>query len=723
MLPLWRELGHFRRECPKALASVPYPLPNVSEGLMAGESICERGKNVAQSGGECTKELTPEIVACEGEGGHGRCWEVQEGDAGAFSVRGRLGNCVQYWEQVLHAPPWVLDTVRNGYILPFYSLPTPYSRPNQRTALLEREFVNGAVSDLQNGGYIEEAKEPPVVCSPLSVVMNGVGKKRLVVNLRHVNGFLWKQKFKYEDIRVAMAMFEKGEWMFSFDLKSGYHHVDVAQQYRKYLGFEWGGVTYTFVVLPFGLSSAPYVFTKMMRPLVRLWRSKGIKAIVYLDDGIVSSQNESSAKASSAWVRDTLDRAGWVCNEAKSVWVPTHELVWLGFNLNLSKGSISVPEGKVRALQHSLKVAVKTSSLLAKTVASLIGRIISMSLALGPVARFRTRALYALLESRQAWCDILLITQDAGEELRFWVECFDQFNSQPIWHSPAAVRCVYSDASDTGYGGYTVEHGMHVAQGNWLPDEAVQSSTWRELVAVGRVLEAVAHKLSNVRVRWFTDNQNVVRILQVGSAKSHIQVEALKVFKACIQYNIRLEPEWIPRERNELADYISRIVDYDDWQLDPAVFAMLNALWGPYSVDRFASSYNTQLVRFNSRFASPGTEAVDAFTVDWHGENNWWCPPPSLVPRVIRHMETCKAHGTLVVPCWESAPFWPLLWLEGEGWAPFIVDTRSLPLSEWLVRPGRSGGQLFKGKFPNTAMLAVCIDFGGGSARCADLNS
>ena len=208
---------------------------------MAGESICGRGKNVKHSGGECTKELTPDIVAGEGEGGHGRCWEVQEGDAGAFSVRGRLGNCVQYWEQVLHAPPWVLDTVRNGYILPFYSLPTPYSRPNQRTALLEREFVNGAVSELQNGGYIEEAKEPPVVCSPLSVVMNGVGKKRLVVNLRHVNGFLWKQKFKYEDIRVAMAMFEKGEWMFSFDLKSGYHHVDVAQQHRKYLGFEWGG--------------------------------------------------------------------------------------------------------------------------------------------------------------------------------------------------------------------------------------------------------------------------------------------------------------------------------------------------------------------------------------------------------------------------------------------------------------------------------------------------
>ena len=137
--------------------------------------------------------------------------------------------------------------------------------------MIEREFLNRAVGELQKEGYVEEAKDTPVVCSPLYVVTNGVGKKLLVVNLRHVNGFLWKQKFKYEDLRVAIMMFEKGERMFSFDLKSGYHHVDVAQHHQKYLGFEWGRVTFTLVVLPFGLSSTPYVFTKMMRPLVRLW--------------------------------------------------------------------------------------------------------------------------------------------------------------------------------------------------------------------------------------------------------------------------------------------------------------------------------------------------------------------------------------------------------------------------------------------------------------------
>ena len=60
-----------------------------------------------------------------------RCWETQEKDAGTGSVRGHLGVCVSYWKQVLCAPSWVLETLRNGYVLPFYTEPTPYVLPNQ----------------------------------------------------------------------------------------------------------------------------------------------------------------------------------------------------------------------------------------------------------------------------------------------------------------------------------------------------------------------------------------------------------------------------------------------------------------------------------------------------------------------------------------------------------------------------------------------------------------
>ena len=86
------------------------------------------------------------------------------------------------------------------------------------------------------------------------------------------------------------------------------------------------------------------------------------------------------------------------------------------------------------------------------------------------------------------------------------------------------------------------------------------------------VLTAVATKLKNIRVRWFTDNQNVARILLVGSKKPLLHALAVKVFSLSVQNNIKLEPEWIPRDLIERADALSRIIDYDDWMLNPVVF-------------------------------------------------------------------------------------------------------------------------------------------------------
>ena len=107
----------------------------------------------------------------------------------------------------------------------------------------------------------------------------------------------------------------------------------------------------------------------------------------------------------------------------------------------------------------------------------------------------------------------------------------------------------------------------------------------------------------------------------MGSKKPHLHALALKVFSLSIHNDIKLEPEWIPRSLNERADLLSRIVDYDDWMLNPVVFAEVDRLWGPHSVDRFANWQNCQTTRFNSRCWSPGSEAVDAFTVDWGKEN------------------------------------------------------------------------------------------------------
>ena len=81
--------------------------------------------------------------------------------------------------------------------------------------------------------------------------------------------------------------------MFSFDLKSGYHHIEIAEEHQTYLGFSWNlqgsqsSRYFVFAVLPFGLSTAPYIFTKCVRPLEKYWRFQGVKIAVFLDDGFV----------------------------------------------------------------------------------------------------------------------------------------------------------------------------------------------------------------------------------------------------------------------------------------------------------------------------------------------------------------------------------------------------------------------------------------------------
>ena len=59
------------------------------------------------------------------------------------------------------------------------------------------------------------------------MVSNNADKLRLVLDLRSLNQFLLKEKFKYEDLRVAMLMFQPDDYIFTFDLKLGYHHIDI----------------------------------------------------------------------------------------------------------------------------------------------------------------------------------------------------------------------------------------------------------------------------------------------------------------------------------------------------------------------------------------------------------------------------------------------------------------------------------------------------------------
>lgn len=133
-------------------------------------------------------------------------------------------------------------------------------------------------------------------------------------------------------------------------------------------------------------------------------------------------------------------------------------------------------------------------------------------------------------------------------------------------------------------------------------------------------------------------------------------------------------------------------------------------MWGLHTIDRFADWGNNQVPRFNSRYYCPGMEVMDAFTCDWGHNTNWWCPPLVLIPRLLKHAEVTRAKGTLVIPQWVSAPYWPLIFPGSISLAGFVKGIRELPKMEGLFIQGNSGCNLFKG-VPNTPVLALRLSW------------
>ena len=245
-----------------------------------------------------------------------------------FSVQGRLREHAQFWEEQLEASRFVLDIVKAGYCLPFITYPPPLVARNHKSALEHAKFVKDSIDELVLSHCVQRVVSCPTVCSPLQVVANAKGKLRLVIDLRYLNQFLVKAKFKYEGLNLIPVLFRKGDLVFTFDLKSGYHHVDINEDFQQYLGFSWGEGScrefYYFRVLPFGLSTACYVFTKLLRPLVKRWRSMGLRAIVYIDDGICASSSMQEAIVNRDAVVSDIESAGIVLNITKSRLHPVH---------------------------------------------------------------------------------------------------------------------------------------------------------------------------------------------------------------------------------------------------------------------------------------------------------------------------------------------------------------------------------------------------------------
>ena len=232
-------------------------------------------------------------------------------------VGGRVSWFVQNWEKIVQ-DPWVLSVVRTGYRIEWLSRPSQSAAPLQPTFSQDMNLlVDTEVQEMLLKGAIEEVVPVPgQYVSSIFLVSKKDGGSRPVINLKQLNHLVLYEHIQMEGLGTLLNSVATGEFLTKLDLKDVYFTLPIHQVDRKYLRFRWGGKLYQFRVLPFGLSSAPRVFTRVLKAPMAFLQKQGLKSVVYLDDFCLVNPHALARKKTltTAWL---LSRLGFVVNWKK----------------------------------------------------------------------------------------------------------------------------------------------------------------------------------------------------------------------------------------------------------------------------------------------------------------------------------------------------------------------------------------------------------------------
>lgn len=161
---------------------------------------------------------------------------------------------------------------------------------------------------------------------------------------------------------------------------------------------------------------------------------------------------------------------------------------------------------------------------------------------------------------------------------------------------------------------------------------------------------------------------------------------------------------------NERADYLSKIVDYEDWKVKDEYFHATVSRWGLCTIDCFANCDNAKTPRYYSKFYYPNSLGVDAFAFSWSGEFCWLVPPVSLIPRAIKHVCLSQCRAVLVVPVWPSAVFWPFLINSDGSFRSIITDMLYFEDGKHCFEHGANRHSLFGSSAFNSPAAFMLLD-------------
>ena len=452
--------------------------------------------------------------------------------------------------------------------------------------------------------------------------------------------------------------------MASLDLKDAYYSVKIHPDYQKYLRFCYNNKIYEYTAYPNGLSSCPRKFTKLLKPVLCVLRTKGHIIIIFIDDLLLIATSYEKCCATILETISVLSDLGFVVHVEKSVFVPQQQATFLGFRINSLTMKITLTPEKVNKITTFISALLVSPSPTIREVAQAIGYIVS-SLPAVKYGKCHYRAvendkIFALKEAKGNFDSTMCLSTSAVAELEWWVNHLP--TSFHFIQAPVIDCTISSDASLTGWGGAmnNISTGGH-----WLPNEAKHHINYLELLAAYFVLKSFIKDIKGKHIKMMIDNTTAVSVINnMGTCHSDpCNSVACKIWTLCEENGIWLTAAHIPGKENVTADYESRNSNLDtEWMLNPKYLSqVLEGIPFTPVIDLFASRNNKQFDQYVSYRPDPFASNIDAFTISW-AETKFYCFPPfSCILRVVRKIIRDKARGVLVVPQWPTQSWYPIL--------------------------------------------------------------
>jgi len=603
-------------------------------------------------------------------------------------VGGRLQGFVEAWSQISE-DPWVVEVIRYGLTLSWLVKPSLtrepwFFQPPKHEEKFERLRLE--ISQLLANRSIEEvAPDTPAWYSLVFLVPKKTGGFRPVFDLSGLNRHLVIPRFHMESALTIMSSLKQGDWVVSIDIKDAYLHVPIHPEFRKYLHLAFLGKVYRFRVLPFGVATAPYVFTRLVSAMAAAIRLRGVKFHHYLDDWLIVGDSVQQVQRSARIVLELAVRLGWIPNWEKSCLTPTQCLVHVGIEYDLEKGLAFPPESRLSKLDSLATTLLACHKCSARQMLSLIGLLASMEKQV-PFGRCFLRPLQWGLALQWSIMTEHLDRQvqmrlSMKEALRWWLDRSNTRRGRPL-EQFVPDQLLFTDASMIAWGAHLND--WRVSR-RWEPLETTLHINLLELRAVKYAYEMWgSHFGPGTKWLVFSDNTTVVAYLnkQGGTKSLSLCLEAEEVIRRVYRRNHILRARHIPGKRNVWADQLSRPTRIlgTEWSLCTQVFKRIGECFFVPQIDLFATSVNHKCPVFYSPLPESTSLGTDAMSHPWDGIWAYAYPPTGFILEVLRKVQRSTCEILLVAPAWPRQAWYPLLL------SLLVDDPRSLPCKQKLLK-------------------------------------